>query len=45
MKLKGNRIKTSSGRVLKFQSAKKRENWESFARAVKHGWKPDKRKT
>lgn len=42
MKLSGNRIKTSSGKVLKFKSAKKRANWEKVAKAYKHGWRPKK---
>lgn len=43
MKLSGNRLKTSSGKILHFQSAKKRENYEKVARAYKHGWKPKKK--
>ena len=43
MKLSGNRIKTSSGKIIKFGSAQKRANWERVAQAYKHGWKPKKR--
>lgn len=43
MKLSGNRIKKSSGKIVKFKSAKARENWERVAQAVKHGWKKPKR--
>lgn len=42
MKLSGNRIKTSSGKIIKFSSKKKRDNWEDAAEAYKHGWKPKK---
>lgn len=40
MKLPGNRIRKSSGKVIQFKSAKKRAHWERVAQAVKHGWKP-----
>lgn len=40
MKLSGNRLKMSSGKVVKFKSAKKRANFEKVAQAYKHGWKP-----
>lgn len=42
MKLSGNRLKLSSGKIIKFKSEKKRANYERFAQAVKHGWKSDK---
>jgi len=44
MKLPGNRIRTSSGKVLKFKSAAARDKWERVAQAVKHGWRPSGRK-
>lgn len=37
-------MRTSSGKILKFRSAKKRDNWERMAKAVKHGFKPRKRR-
>lgn len=39
MFLPGNRLKKSSGKIIKFSSAKKRKNWERVAQAYKHGWK------
>lgn len=45
MKLSGNRIRKSSGKIIKFKSAKKRANWERVAQAYKHGWRPKGRKT
>lgn len=42
VKLSGNRLKLSSGKVIKFKSSEKRENYEKTARAYKHGWKPKK---
>ena len=44
MKLSNNRLKLSSGNIIHFQSAKKRSNFERVAQAIKHGWKPTKRK-
>ncbi len=43
MKLSNNRIKTSSGKIIKFQSAQKRANWEKVAKAYNHGWKPTRK--
>jgi hypothetical protein len=43
--LPGNRLRKSSGKVIKFKSAKKRANWERVAQAYKHGWKPKGKKT
>jgi hypothetical protein len=43
-KLSGNRLKMSDGSVRHFKSAKKRANFERVAQAVKHGWKPGKKK-
>lgn len=43
-KLSGNRLKMSDGSIRKFKSAKARENFERVAKAVKHGFKPTKRK-
>jgi len=40
VKLPGNRLRKSSGKIIQFKSAKKRANWERVAEAVKHGWKP-----
>lgn len=44
MKLSGNRLKMSDGSVRKFKSAKKRDNFERVAEAVKHGFKPKKKR-
>jgi len=44
MKLSGNRLRLSSGKIIKFKSAKKRANFERIANAYKHGWRPGKRK-
>jgi len=44
MKLTGNRLKMSSGRIVKFGSATKRKNFERVAQAYKHGWRPTKRR-
>jgi len=40
MFLKGNRLRKSSGKIIKFKSAKARKNWERVAQAYKHGWRP-----
>lgn len=44
MKMSGNRLKMSSGKIRKFKSAKARESFERVAMAVKHGFKPTKEK-
>ena len=44
MKLPGNKLKLSSGKTIKFKSEQKRSNFERVAQAVKHGWKPSKKK-
>jgi len=44
MKLKGNRLKLSSGKIIQFRSAKARANFERVAQAYKHGWRPKNRK-
>ena len=43
MKLPGNRLKLSSGKIIKFKSAKARARFERVAQAIKHGWKPKKK--
>lgn len=40
MKLSGNRIRTSSGKILHFASKRKMQGWEQVAQAVRHGWRP-----
>lgn len=45
MKLPGNKLRLSSGKVIKFKSAAKRANFERVAMAVKHGFKPTHKKT
>jgi hypothetical protein len=37
-------LRMSSGEVRHFKSAKKRANFERVAQAVKHGWKPTKKR-
>jgi|TARA_R100000501_G_C2549089_1_gene64526 hypothetical protein len=37
-------LKMSSGKVRHFASQKKRDNFEKVARAVKHGFKPTKKR-
>lgn len=37
-------MKTSSGKILHFKSAKKMKNWEEVARAVRHGFIPTGKK-
>lgn len=44
MKLSGNRLRMSSGKIRHFKSAKARANFERVAQAVKHGWKPTKKR-
>lgn len=44
MKIGKKKIKTHSGKIIKFKSKKKRDNWERIARAIRHGWKPRKKK-
>ena len=44
MKIGKNKLKMSSGEVRKFGSQKKRDNFERVAQAVKHGWKPNRKK-
>jgi len=39
MKIGKDKIKTSSGKILKFSSQKKRDRWEKVAKAIKYGWK------
>ena len=43
MKVGKKSLKMSDGSIRKFKSAKKRDNFEKVARAVKHGFKPGKR--
>jgi len=44
MKLSGNRIRKSSGKVIKFKSAARRRRWERVAQAYKHGCRPRRRR-
>ncbi len=44
VKLAGNRLKMSSGEIRKFRSSTARDRFERVAQAVKHGFKPSKRK-
>lgn len=36
MKLSGNRLRTTSGKIIHFSSAKKRNDWENFNNMRKH---------
>ncbi len=40
MKIGKDKLKMSDGSVKKFESEKKRDNFERVAEAYKHGWKP-----
>lgn len=44
MKIGKDKLKMSSGEVRKFGSQKKRDNFERIAEAVKHGWKPTRKR-
>ena len=44
MKVGKKKLKMSSGEVRTFKSEKKRDNFERVAKAVKHGFKPTKKK-
>lgn len=44
MKLSNNRLRTKSGKTIKFKSAKARNRYERVAKAIKQGWKPEKNK-
>jgi len=39
MKIGKKGLKLSSGKIVHFKSAKKRDNFERVAHAYKHGWK------
>jgi len=44
MKVGKNKLKMSDGSIRRFKSQKKRDNFERVAQAVKHGFKPTKKK-
>ena len=44
MKIGKNKLKMSDGTVRTFKSQKARDNFEKVAQAVKHGFKPTKKK-
>ena len=44
MKVGKNKLKMSSGEVRTFKSQKARDDFERVAQAVKHGFKPTKKK-
>ena len=44
MKLSGNRLRMSSGKIRHFKSARARARFERVAQAYKHGWRPSKRR-
>ena len=44
VKLPGNRLRLSSGKVIQFKSATRRNNFERVAKAYKHGFRPIKGK-
>ena len=37
-------LRMSSGKIRCFKSQKKRDDFEKVARAIKHGWKPTKKR-
>ena len=44
MKIGSTGLKMSDGTLKNFASAQKRNSFERVAQAVKHGWKPEKKK-
>jgi hypothetical protein len=44
MKIGKKKLKMSSGEVRTFKSKGARDRFEKVAKAVKHGWKPTKKK-
>lgn len=44
MKIGKRSLKMSNGTVRKFRSEKARNSYERVAQAVKHGWKPTRKK-
>jgi hypothetical protein len=44
MKIGTRKLRMSNGKVRTFKSKKARDNFERVAQAVKHGWKPRKKK-
>ena len=44
MKIGKKRLRMSSGKVRKFKSKRARDMFERVAQAVKHGWKPGKKR-
>ena len=43
VKLSGNRLKLSSGKIIKFKSKEARDNWEKMAKSTSHGFRPKKK--
>jgi len=43
-KIGKNKLKMSSGKIRKFKSEAARDRFEKVAQAIKHGWKPTKKK-
>lgn len=44
MKVGKNKLKMSDGSVRTFKSGVKRDKFERYVQAIKHGWKPSGRK-
>ena len=44
MKIGKTKLKMSSGEVRTFKSQRARDEFERVARAVKHGWKPSRKR-
>ena len=44
MKLSGNRLRLHTGKILHFKSAGARRAYEKYNQALKHGWRPSRRK-
>lgn len=44
MKLSNNKLRLHTGKVIQFKDAEARKKFEKYAIALKHGWKPNKKK-
>ena len=44
MKVGEKELKMSSGEIREFRSKEARDRFERIAKAIKHGWKPNKKK-
>ncbi len=44
MKIGKRKLRLSSGKIVTFKSSRARANWEHMAKAIKHGFKPRKKR-